>query len=80
MKTPQDTRRISAEDGARLHDLSRRRTQELRRDASDDFWRGADAAFQATLLSAGRSARRLARQARGRSAQADTPTAHSEGV
>lgn len=37
-----------------------RRAQELRREAVDDFWRGADAAWAATQDSARRSAQRLA--------------------
>lgn len=82
MRNSPDSQRINAEDWARLHDLARRRAQELGREAGDDFWRGADAAFQATLLSARRSAQRLAhrlaRHVRGRSAPADAPTIHSE--
>ncbi len=84
MKTPPDTRRISAQDWARLHDVSRRRAQAFRREAVDDFWRGADAAFQATLSSVGRSAQRLAHRlaqhGRGRAAQANAPVTHSEGI
>ena len=44
----------------RLHALARHRAEELRREAIDDFWRGADAAWAATLGSARRSAQRLA--------------------
>jgi len=60
MKTPHDTRLISAADWTRLNDVARRRAHALRREAIGDVWRGADAAFQATLASAGRSALRLA--------------------
>lgn len=44
----------------RLHDAARRRAGELRREALDDVWRGADAALVATLGSARRGALRLA--------------------
>lgn len=44
----------------RLHELARQRAQELRSEAIDDFWRGADAAWAATLNGARRSAQRLA--------------------
>lgn len=84
MRNSPDSQRINAEDWARLHDLARRRAQVLRREAGDDFWRGADAAFQATLVSARRSAKRLAhrlaRHVRGRSAQADAAIVHHERV
>lgn len=60
----------------RLHDLARRRAQVLRREAVTDFWRGADAVLAATLGGAHRSAQRLAhrlaRHARGRSANTST--------
>ena len=84
MKTPHDTQLINAADWTRLNDSARHRAQALRREAIDDVWRGADAAFQATLASANRSAQRLAhrlvRHVRGRSAQADSPSIHPEGV
>ena len=52
----------------RLYDEARRRAGELRREALDDVWRGADAALASTLGSAQRSALRLAsRLARHRS-------------
>lgn len=44
----------------RLQQLAHQRAQELRREAIDDFWRGADAAWAATLGGARRSAQRLA--------------------
>lgn len=44
----------------RLHDLAQQRAQQLRREAIDDFWRGADAAWASTLSGARRSAQRLA--------------------
>ena len=52
--------RTASPDLNRLHDLALRRAQELRREAIDDFWRGADAAWAATLGGARRSAERLA--------------------
>ena len=47
---------------ARIKDAALRQAQELRREAIDDFWRGADAAWAATLGGAQRSARRLAQR------------------
>ncbi|WP_137894950.1 hypothetical protein [Ramlibacter sp. 2FC] len=46
----------------RLHDEARCLALELRREAMEDFWRGADAAFAATLSPAQRSASRLAQR------------------
>lgn len=46
----------------RLHDQARRLAHELRREAVEDFWRGADTAFAATLGTAQRSALRLAQR------------------
>ena len=69
----------------RLHDLARQRAQELRSEAIDDFWRGADAAWAATLNGARRSAQRLAhrlaRHAQARQAQrkAASSAQHLEG-
>lgn len=69
----------------RLHDLARQRAQELRHEAIDDFWRGADAAWAATLTGARRSAQRLAHRlahhARARKAlhQAASSVHHLEG-
>lgn len=59
---------------ARLHDRAREDAEALRAEAIDDFWRGANAAFAATLDTAQRSAERLAhrlarRGAVGRSRQ-----------
>ncbi len=45
---------------ARLHDRAREDAEALRAEAMDDFWRGANAAFGATLHTAQRSAQRLA--------------------
>lgn len=47
-------------DNDRIKNAALHRAQELRRQAVDDFWRGADAAWTATLGGAQRSARRLA--------------------
>ncbi len=67
---------------SRLHTLAHRRAEELRREAIDDFWRGADAAWVATLGSARRSAQRLAyrlaRHARARR-EAAPSARHLEG-
>lgn len=56
-----------------LQEQALRRAQELRSEAIDDFWRGADAAWAATLGGARRSAQRLA-HALGRHAQARRKT------
>ena len=45
---------------AHQHAAARHRADADRREAIDDFWRGADAAWAATLGSAQRSALRLA--------------------
>ena len=50
----------SQPDLAALHDEALRRAQELRREAVDDFWRGADAVWSAGLATARRRAQRLA--------------------
>ncbi len=54
----------------RIREAAKRRAQELRREAIDDFWRGAHAAWTATLGGARRSAQglahRLARHIRAR--------------
>jgi len=69
----------------RLHQLARQRAQDLRHEAIDDFWRGADAAWAATLGGARRSAQRLAQRlahhARTRQArrEATPPVHHLEG-
>ena len=69
----------------RLHDQALRRAQQLRREAVDDFWRGADAAWAATLGGARRSAQRLARRlahharARQERREAAPPVHHLEG-
>ena len=42
-----------------LHAQARRRAQELRREAMDDFWRGANAVWTQGVDSARRSAQRL---------------------
>ncbi len=61
---------------ARLHDLAKAEAVRLRREAADDFWRGADAVWQRSLQtgqalaerSAARLKARLARHRRERSA------------
>lgn len=54
----------------RIKELAKQQAQALRREAIDDFWRGADAAWAARLDTARRSAQRLAyrlaRHAQGR--------------
>lgn len=51
---------LSHDDIQRLHDAARHEARRLRREAVDDFWRGADAVCAAAMDRAGRSARRLA--------------------
>lgn len=69
----------------RLHDLARQRAQALRSEAIDDFWRGADAAWAATLNGARRSAQRLAHrlahhaQARRTPREPASSVSHLEG-
>jgi len=69
----------------RLHELARQRAQQLRGEAVDDFWRGADAAWAATLNGARRSAQRLAHrlahhaQARQAQRKAGSSAQHLEG-
>lgn len=59
MSTPYDISSLGPKELSALHDLARRRAQELRREAIDDFWRGANAAWAASLATARRSAQRL---------------------
>ena len=60
-----------------LHDQALRRAHALRREAIDDFWRGANAAWEATLANSRRSAQRLAhRLARHTQQRAQVPDAH----
>ncbi len=60
MSTVPSRRSAAQPDLAALHDQALRRAQELRREAVDDFWRGADAICSAGLARARRSAQRLA--------------------
>lgn len=55
-----DTRRIRAEDLDRLHRAAHAEAERLRREAIDDFWRGADALLSTAFVTARRSAERLA--------------------
>ncbi len=66
---------------ARLHDRAREDAEALRAETIDDFWRGANAAFGATLDTAQRSARRLAYRLshRERSARRGAANAHGCG-
>lgn len=60
----------------RTHDLARCRADALRRDAMDDFWRGADGLLAMGADRVGRSAQRLAdrlsRRDRGPGARTST--------
>ena len=71
MNTPPGSTYGRTEDLNRMHDLALRRAHALRQEAMDDFWRGADAMWAATVASTCRSAQRLAhRLARRARAQA----------
>lgn len=48
------------QDYNRLMELAKQRAGQLRREAIEDFWRGADVAWAASLATARRSAERLA--------------------
>lgn len=84
MSTPYDIRSLDPKELSPLHDLARRRAQELRREAIGDFWRGADAVLASTADAARRSARRLAqrlvRHGRGRSVPAEAVPMSDKGV
>ncbi len=62
-----------------LHEQARRRAQELRREAVGDFWRGADAVWSAGLVSARRSAQRLAHSLVRHARTRQDPSSHSKG-
>lgn len=64
---------------ARLHDRAREDAEALRAEAIDDFWRGANAAFAATLDTAQRSAQRLAHRLARRERAARRGAAHAHG-
>lgn len=70
MNSPSTPTRYTPDHLGRLHDLAKQRAHELRREALDEFWRGADAALARTVTSARQSAQRLAyrlaRRAKGR--------------
>ena len=51
---------LSPEQLDRLHAAARRRAEDLRREAIDDFWRGSNALLSNTMTRARRSAQRLA--------------------
>jgi hypothetical protein len=76
MSTPYDISCLDPKELSKLHDLARRRAQELRRESIGDFWRGANAVLASTADAAGRSAQRLAqsliRHARGRVAPVES--------
>ena len=60
MKDFTDIRRLTPEQLDRLHAAARRRAEDLRREAIDDFWRGSNALLSNTMTRARRSAERLA--------------------
>jgi hypothetical protein len=60
MNTPTSNSGANADDPGRLHDLALRRAHELRQEAINDFWHGADSVLARGLATAQRSAQRLA--------------------
>lgn len=54
---------------ARMHDQALERAQCLRQEAIDDFWRGADAVWQRSLLTGAAGARRAAQRLQARLAR-----------
>ena len=60
MRTAPYPSSVASTDLAALREQALRRAQVLRREAVDDFWRGADAVWAAGLATARRSAQRLA--------------------
>jgi hypothetical protein len=82
MNAPSDFSAGTTADIHRLHDLALRRAHELRQEAKDDFWRGADAVLTVTADAAERSARRLAQRlsqhARGRAKTLESLSTHTK--
>ena len=71
MNRQADAAEGSPQDLHHLHDIALSRANELRQEAMDDFWRGTDAMWAATLAAASRGAQRLGyRLARRARAQA----------
>ncbi len=54
---------------AHLHDQARREARRLRREAVDDFWRGADAVWQRSLAGSQALAQRSATRLKARLAR-----------
>jgi len=77
MNLPFNNRRISPDELNRLHDAARERALQLRREAIDDFWRGANGLLADAVINSRRAADRLAAsmrrhtQKRDRAAPAD---------
>ena len=66
---------LSATELNRLYDEARRRARQLRGEAIDDFWRGANEVLRARLSSAQRATMRLAhRLQRHQQLRAATPS------
>lgn len=62
MNAPDPIARMSLSDLNRLHDEALLQAAELREQAIDEFWRGANAALWARLSSARRAATRLSQR------------------
>ena len=68
-----DSPRIHADELERLHHAARIEAERLRREAIDDFWRGADALLSSAWVNARRSADRLAARLSRHSASRAAP-------
>lgn len=79
MRTAPTRSNVVPVDFAALHDQALRRAEVLRREAVDDFWRGADAAWSASLATARRSAQRLAHSLARHGRTRQSPPSRLEG-
>jgi hypothetical protein len=75
MKPQDHASRLSIDDLNRLHDAALRRAGQLRDEAIDDFWRGANAALWGRLSSASRAATRFAQRLQHHRQLRSTPPA-----
>jgi hypothetical protein len=64
MNTPIEFASHNPTEISRLHDAARARAEALRREAIDDFWRGANAVLSTAFTDANRAAARLAARLR----------------
>ena len=64
MNAPIESASFSPEVNDRLHDFARIQAEALRREAIDDFWRGANALLSTAFTDANRASARLAARLR----------------